>query len=91
MDRSHSVAAAPYEEETREAVYEFIAENPWELSVEGGEKVTLLRPHDNTGSKDWWLVRDESGREGYVDAAYLGNLGTDDDNYSIPHHLDADS
>ena len=81
----------PDEGETLEAVYEFIAENSWELSVGGGDRVKLLRSHDSSGSKDWWLVRDEAGHEGYVDPSYLNQLCMDDDDYVLPYTWEADS
>ena len=54
-----------------EVMYDFVAESSSELSVVEGEKVRLVCSHDASGSEEWWLVRNEAGREGYVAANRL--------------------
>lgn len=65
-----------------EAMYDFIAENSSELSVREGERVTLVCPYDTSGYKEWWLVRDKAGQEGYVAASYFTHPHTEGSGYS---------
>lgn len=48
--------------------YNFIAEDPAELSVNEGDEVNVLEEAED---EQWWYVRDKSGREGVVPASYL--------------------
>ena len=38
-------------------LYDFVAENDGELTVEKGQSVNLLVPHDQSGDKEWYLVK----------------------------------
>ena len=57
-------------------LYDFEAQDKAELSVVPGQSVTLIRPHDRIGCKEWWLVRTETGK-GYVPAAYLAEYNAE--------------
>lgn len=51
--------------------YDFTAENESELTVRRDEVLTLVLPQDSSGYTEWWLMRNESGEEGYVPASFL--------------------
>ena len=56
-------------------LYDFDAEEQSvELSVQKGNIVYLIAPHDQLGCPDWWLVRKED-KKGYVPASYLKIAG----------------
>lgn len=51
------------------ALYDFEAESSAELSLQEGDVVSLVCPHDSEGSRDWWLVElsnDRVQQQGYV-------------------------
>uniref|UniRef100_A0A8B9Q2C2 Rho guanine nucleotide exchange factor 37 n=1 Tax=Apteryx owenii TaxID=8824 RepID=A0A8B9Q2C2_APTOW len=52
------------------AGFSFAARSPQEVSIQAGQPVLLLEPHDKKGSKEWSLV-DVNGQKGYVPSSYL--------------------
>ncbi|XP_010220905.1 PREDICTED: rho guanine nucleotide exchange factor 37 [Tinamus guttatus] len=52
------------------AGFSFVARSPHEVSVQAGQPVLVLEPHDKKGSKEWSLV-DVNGQKGYVPSSYL--------------------
>ncbi|KFU92879.1 Rho guanine nucleotide exchange factor 37, partial [Chaetura pelagica] len=52
------------------AGFSFAARSPQELSLQAGQPVVVLEPHDKKGSKEWSLVEVNSQR-GYVPSSYL--------------------
>ena len=53
-----------------EVLFDFVGQDPAELSVKVGESVVLQCPHDRIGCKEWWLVQ-HNQNQGYVPASYL--------------------
>ena len=56
---------------TCQVLFSFEAGSDAELSVEEGELLWLLKSHDLTGNREWWLVQKEGGAKGFVPASYL--------------------
>lgn len=56
-----------------QVLYDFISQDPAELSVCAGEVVVLLCAHDRLGCEEWWLVQLQTHlrQQGYVPATYL--------------------
>nr|XP_009670235.1 PREDICTED: rho guanine nucleotide exchange factor 37 isoform X1 [Struthio camelus australis] len=52
------------------AGFSFAARSPQEISIQAGQPVLVLEPHDKKGSKEWSLV-DVNGQKGYVPSSYL--------------------
>lgn len=52
------------------AGFSFAARSPQEVSLQAGQPVVVLEPHDKKGSKEWSLV-DVNGQRGYVPSSYL--------------------
>ncbi|XP_064377112.1 rho guanine nucleotide exchange factor 37 isoform X2 [Dromaius novaehollandiae] len=52
------------------AGFSFTARSPQEVSIQAGQPVLVLEPHDKKGSKEWSLV-DVNGQKGYVPSSYL--------------------
>ncbi|XP_057890966.1 rho guanine nucleotide exchange factor 37 isoform X2 [Melospiza georgiana] len=52
------------------AGFSFAARSPQELSLQAGQPVLLLEPHDKKGSPEWSLV-EVNGQRGYVPSSYL--------------------
>ncbi|XP_054698192.1 rho guanine nucleotide exchange factor 37 isoform X1 [Grus americana] len=52
------------------AGFSFAARSPQEVSLQAGQPVVVLEPHDKKGSKEWSLVEVNSQR-GYVPSSYL--------------------
>ncbi|XP_062976659.1 rho guanine nucleotide exchange factor 37 [Elgaria multicarinata webbii] len=52
------------------AAYAFTARSSHEVSLQAGQPVTVLEPHDKKGSKEWSLV-EVNGQRGYVPSSYL--------------------
>ena len=52
-------------------VYDFVAENDGEMTVDGGQVVTLVTPRDQSGDTEWYLVQNKKGEQGYVPANFL--------------------
>ncbi|XP_039208583.1 rho guanine nucleotide exchange factor 37 isoform X1 [Crotalus tigris] len=52
------------------AAYPFIARSNQEVSLEAGQSVTVLEPHDKKGNKEWSLV-EVNGQRGYVPSNHL--------------------
>ncbi|XP_028907074.1 rho guanine nucleotide exchange factor 37 [Ornithorhynchus anatinus] len=52
------------------AAYPFAARSGHEVSLQAGQVVTVLEPHDKKGSPEWSLV-EVSGQRGYVPSAFL--------------------
>ena len=67
--------ASPSEEGmTLFVMYDFISENPSELSVKEGDYVTLISMGDDGGSGEWWLVEKQTEgdtEKGYIPYNYL--------------------
>lgn len=53
------------------AAYSFTARGPREVSLQAGEPVRVLEPHDKKGSPEWSLVQVTAGQTGYVPSNYL--------------------
>ncbi|NWU63059.1 ARH37 factor, partial [Pterocles burchelli] len=52
------------------AGFSFSARSPHEVSLQAGQPVVVLEPHDKKGSKEWSLV-EVNGQRGYVPSSYL--------------------
>ncbi|KFZ58101.1 Rho guanine nucleotide exchange factor 37, partial [Podiceps cristatus] len=52
------------------AGFSFAARSPQEVSLQAGQPVVVLEPHDKKGNKEWSLVEVNSQR-GYVPSSYL--------------------
>lgn len=52
------------------AGFSFAARSPQEVSLQAGQPVVVLEPHDKKGSKEWSLV-EVNGQRGYVPSSYL--------------------
>ena len=78
----NSSASPPDAEDVRKATYDFEAQSSFELSVTAGERVRLLCRHDNSGSEEWCLVRNEAGKEGYIPTHFLGRPYHESQGYS---------
>ncbi|XP_067422878.1 rho guanine nucleotide exchange factor 37 isoform X2 [Emydura macquarii macquarii] len=52
------------------AGYAFTARSPQEVSLQAGQPLTVLEPHDKKGSHEWSLV-EVNGQRGYVPSSYL--------------------
>ncbi|XP_017878070.1 dynamin-binding protein-like [Ceratina calcarata] len=53
------------------AEYDFSINTPGTLSVVKGQALRLVRPHDEKGNDEWWLMEDRYGNKGYVPQNYL--------------------
>uniref|UniRef100_A0A3Q2ZK58 Rho guanine nucleotide exchange factor (GEF) 37 n=1 Tax=Kryptolebias marmoratus TaxID=37003 RepID=A0A3Q2ZK58_KRYMA len=53
------------------AAYSFTARGNHEVSVQAGEPVRVLEPHDKRGNPEWSLVEATGGQRGYVPSNYL--------------------
>lgn len=51
--------------------YAFAARSTLELSVKEGEIVDLIEESDMDGNREWWLVSNSEGKQGYVPANYM--------------------
>nr|XP_046262373.1 rho guanine nucleotide exchange factor 37 isoform X4 [Scatophagus argus] len=51
--------------------YDFTARGNHELSVQAGEPVRVLEPHDKRGNPEWSLVESRHGQRGYMPSNYL--------------------
>lgn len=60
------------------AMYPFKSTNQGTLSITQGQIVRVIAFHDLMGNKEWFLVRDCNGNEGYVPHNYIKQL--DDSN-----------
>ncbi|XP_012258359.2 dynamin-binding protein-like [Athalia rosae] len=54
------------------ALYDFPGAMKGTLPIKKGQAVRVVRPHDEMGNDDWWLVQDRQGSSGYVPKNYLG-------------------
>ncbi|XP_009984872.1 PREDICTED: rho guanine nucleotide exchange factor 37 [Tauraco erythrolophus] len=52
------------------AGFSFAARSPQEVSLQAGQPVVVLEPHDKKGNKEWSLV-EVNGQRGYVPSSYL--------------------
>ncbi|XP_058022618.1 rho guanine nucleotide exchange factor 37 isoform X1 [Ahaetulla prasina] len=52
------------------AAYPFTARSNQEVSMQAGQSVTVLEPHDKKGSNEWFLV-EVNGQRGYVPSNHL--------------------
>ncbi|XP_070595545.1 rho guanine nucleotide exchange factor 37 [Erythrolamprus reginae] len=55
------------------AAYPFTARSSQEVSLQAGQSVTVLEPHDKKGSNEWFLV-EVNGQRGYVPSNHLAVL-----------------
>ncbi|XP_076245277.1 rho guanine nucleotide exchange factor 37 isoform X2 [Calliopsis andreniformis] len=53
------------------AEYDFTTNIPGTLPVVKGQALRLVRPHDEKGNDEWWLMEDRYGNKGYVPKNYL--------------------
>ncbi|XP_060822465.1 dynamin-binding protein-like isoform X1 [Bombus pascuorum] len=53
------------------AEYDFSTKIPGTLPVVKGQALRLVRPHDEKGNDEWWLMEDRYGNKGYVPKNYL--------------------
>ncbi|XP_011872421.1 PREDICTED: dynamin-binding protein-like [Vollenhovia emeryi] len=53
------------------AMYEFAGNMQGTLPISNGQTLRLLRPHDEKGNNEWWLVENRDGKQGYVPRDYL--------------------
>lgn len=53
------------------AAYNFAARGHHEVSIQAGDPVRVLEPHDKKGSPEWSLVQARGGQTGYVPSNYL--------------------
>ncbi|CAK9806350.1 Dynamin-binding protein [Anthophora quadrimaculata] len=53
------------------AEYDFFANIPGTLSATKGQALRLVRPHDEKGNNEWWLMEDRYGNKGYIPQNYL--------------------
>ena len=51
--------------------FPFTARTTLELSVQEGDMLTLIVPHDLEGNAEWWLMADNKTKQGYVPANYM--------------------
>lgn len=66
------------------AGYAFTARSPHEVSLQAGQLLTVLEPHDKKGSKEWSLV-EVNGQRGYVPSSYLMMVPTQElGGWSLP-------
>ncbi|XP_039339139.1 rho guanine nucleotide exchange factor 37 isoform X4 [Mauremys reevesii] len=66
------------------AGYAFTARSPHEVSLQAGQPLTVLEPHDKKGSKEWSLV-EVNGQRGYVPSSYLMMVPTQElGGWSLP-------
>ncbi|XP_046826765.1 dynamin-binding protein-like isoform X1 [Vespa crabro] len=52
-------------------MYDFAGGIPGTLPAKKGKALRLIRPHDEKGNDEWWLVEDRYGQSGYVPKNYL--------------------
>ncbi|XP_012232658.2 rho guanine nucleotide exchange factor 38-like [Linepithema humile] len=55
------------------AMYDFAGNMPGTLPITTGQALRLLRPHDEKGNNEWWLVENRDGKQGYVPRNYLSS------------------
>ncbi|KMQ96659.1 dynamin-binding protein [Lasius niger] len=55
------------------AMYDFAGNMPGTLPITNGQALRLLRPHDEKGNNEWWLVENRAGKQGYVPRNYLSS------------------
>ncbi|XP_047440342.1 rho guanine nucleotide exchange factor 37 [Mugil cephalus] len=53
------------------AAYDFKARGNHEVTLQAGESVRVLEPHDKRGNSEWSLVEVRGGQRGYVPSNYL--------------------
>ncbi|XP_012147954.1 rho guanine nucleotide exchange factor 38 [Megachile rotundata] len=53
------------------AEYDFTINIPGTLNIVKGQALRLVRPHDEKGNDEWWLMEDRYGNKGYVPQNYL--------------------
>lgn len=59
------------------AEYDFSTKIPGTLPVVKGQALRLVRPHDEKGNDEWWLMEDRYGNKGYVPKNYLRDPPTE--------------
>eukprot|EP01137_Pigoraptor_chileana_P020459 Opistho-2@82860 len=53
------------------ALYEYVSGHEIEVSVAEGEVCKLLKEEDEYGNKEWWMVENTAGEQGFVPANYM--------------------
>ncbi|XP_034172293.2 rho guanine nucleotide exchange factor 38 [Osmia lignaria lignaria] len=53
------------------AKYDFSVNITGTLTIIKGQALRLVRPHDEKGNDEWWLMEDRYGNKGYVPQNYL--------------------
>ena len=86
----HTQPPALTEGHPLEVMYDFEAEqSSVELTVQKGDLVTLVAPHDQLGCSEWWLVMKGTER-GYVPSSFLAALPKEDSTHDLQSMLDDD-
>ncbi|KAF7989682.1 hypothetical protein HCN44_008356 [Aphidius gifuensis] len=62
---------ANFENEFYVVAYTFDGTIPGTLAIKKGQMVKLIKPHDEKGNDDWWLMEDRHGSSGYVPKNYV--------------------
>ncbi|KAM4764181.1 rho guanine nucleotide exchange factor 37 isoform 1-T1 [Cyanocitta cristata] len=66
------------------AGFSFAARSPQEVTLQAGQPVVVLEPHDKKGSTEWSLV-EVNGQRGYVPSSYLVTVPVQDPaGWSLP-------
>uniref|UniRef100_A0A8C5U8E5 Rho guanine nucleotide exchange factor 37 n=1 Tax=Malurus cyaneus samueli TaxID=2593467 RepID=A0A8C5U8E5_9PASS len=66
------------------AGFSFAARSPQEVTLQAGQPVLVLEPHDKKGSTEWSLV-EVNGQRGYVPSSYLVTVPVQDPaGWSLP-------
>lgn len=66
------------------AGFSFAARSPQEVTLQAGQPVQVLEPHDKKGSTEWSLV-EVNGQRGYVPSSYLVTVPVQDPvGWSLP-------
>nr|CAD7588240.1 unnamed protein product [Timema genevievae] len=70
-DSNHVYEEIPDNVEYFYALYNFVGNGEYMLTVQAGQVVKVLHKEDFEGNPEWWLVENHIGSKGYVPANYL--------------------
>nr|CAD7396633.1 unnamed protein product [Timema cristinae] len=70
-DSNHIYEEIPDNVEYFYALYNFVGNGEYMLTVQAGQVVKVLHKEDFEGNPEWWLVENHVGSKGYVPANYL--------------------
>nr|CAD7204455.1 unnamed protein product [Timema douglasi] len=70
-DSNHIYEEIPDNVEYFYALYNFVGNGEYMLTVKAGQVVKVLHKEDFEGNPEWWLVENHVGSKGYVPANYL--------------------